>query len=304
MAVQELGLRSFAGGEPQGVREETTKTAVEAKRTSEGVKKSESEAAEPLPFIMSESLPVVPGKLVKKILKGDFVDMAELLKDNVEAERRRAASGESSQGQRLSRREVPDFTSWLQCFSFYAAVVGNKYPHKCRELWAYQATMIAEHRKCGGRGWLPYDAAFRQQIASLEATDFSKLNQALYSTTFLAFGNKGQFCTRCLLSDHSQEDCALHPSKALPIVQFKESALGISRRDRERGEESPPRRRIRRGACYAWNDGRCTAQPYCHFEHVCSKCGGEHRRSACRSRARDTHRERGGGTRPPPTREA
>lgn len=40
----------------------------------------------------------MPEKLVRKILKGDFVDMAELLKDNVEMERRRQMTGESSQG--------------------------------------------------------------------------------------------------------------------------------------------------------------------------------------------------------------
>lgn len=45
--------------------------------------------------------------------------------------------------------------------------------------------MIAEQRKCGGREWQLYDSAFRQQITSLEGTDISRLNQLLYSTTFL-----------------------------------------------------------------------------------------------------------------------
>ena len=109
------------------------------------------------PYIISEALPKVPGKLVRRILSGEYVDMAELLKDNVEAERRRLLSGESRAGQRLECREVPDFERWLQCFSAYAAVVCSKYPHKARELWAYQAFMIAEHRKCGGPGWTLYD---------------------------------------------------------------------------------------------------------------------------------------------------
>lgn len=86
------------------------------------------------------------------------------------------AAGESSQTQRASCREVPDFESWLQCFSSYAAVVASRYPHKCGELWAYQAIMIAEHRKCGGRGWLLYNSAFRQQITSLETAEFAKIN--------------------------------------------------------------------------------------------------------------------------------
>ena len=77
------------------------------------------------PIVLSETLPVVPAKLVKKIMKGEFVDMAELLKDNIKVERRRQASeGKLSQGhfgQAMCRREVPDLMSWLQCFSSYAA---------------------------------------------------------------------------------------------------------------------------------------------------------------------------------------
>jgi len=171
--------------------------------------------AEPVvtqPFVLSEALPVVPAKLAQRIRKGEYVEMAELLKDNVEAERRRLAAGESGTA-RVSRREVPDFDSCLQCFSSYAAIMATQYPHKVHELWAYQALMIAEHRKCGGRGWMLYDAAFRQQITSLEGTDFSRVNQGLYATTFLAYGGRGQFCARCMSSDHAQEECALHPNR-------------------------------------------------------------------------------------------
>ena len=45
------------------------------------------------PFVLSEALSVVPAKLVWRIRWGEFVDMAELLKDNMEVERRRAAQG-------------------------------------------------------------------------------------------------------------------------------------------------------------------------------------------------------------------
>ena len=230
---------------------------------------------------MSEALPVVPAKLMKKILRGEFVDMAELLKDNIEMERRRQIAGEGSQGQRPSRREIPDFLSWLYCFSLYVAVVCSKYPAKAKDLWAYQAMMVTEQQKCGGRGWLLYDSAFRQQIVSLEEAKFATLNQSLYSTTFLAYGSRGQFCTRCLMSDHMQEECAMHPSRAMPTVQFREPGRGAARRE-ELSPGGTPRKKARRGPCYAWNDGACSAQ-FCRFEHVCSRCGGEHKRHNCRA---------------------
>jgi len=45
-----------------------------------------SNLGDSLPFILSEALPVVPPKLVKRIVKGEYVDMAELLNDNMEVE--------------------------------------------------------------------------------------------------------------------------------------------------------------------------------------------------------------------------
>ena len=35
------------------------------------------------PFILGEALSVVPAKLVKKIVRGEFVDMSKLLRDNM-----------------------------------------------------------------------------------------------------------------------------------------------------------------------------------------------------------------------------
>lgn len=41
-------------------------------------------------FTLGEGLPPVPAKLVSHIQKGEFIDMAELLRDNIKAERRRS----------------------------------------------------------------------------------------------------------------------------------------------------------------------------------------------------------------------
>ncbi len=273
--VRQIGLDTV--GSPT---ERTTPASVERETTSVGKPKSAVS-----PFILSEALPVVPAKLVKKIVRGEFVDMAELLWDNMEAERRRANGEGKSTLPR--RREVPDILSWLQCFSMYAAVVGVQYPEKMKDLLAYQALIIAEHRRCGGRGWLLYDTAFRQQITDIRNADFSRLNQSLYLTTFVAYGGKGRSCSRCLMSDHTQEECALHQFLSQSANEGGKIEL---RKEPGKVEERP--RLKRRGACFEWNDGNCRL-PYCCFEHVCSKCYGNHRRDACHSRAEEG--ERGGG---------
>jgi len=72
---------------------------------------------------LGEALPVVPARLVKKILKGEYVDMAELLEDNMEVERRLQKSEMGHASWVATRWEIPDLLSWLHCYSLYAAII-------------------------------------------------------------------------------------------------------------------------------------------------------------------------------------
>ena len=98
------------------------------------------------PFILSEALPVVPPKLVKRIVRGDYIDIAEILSDNMELECRRALAESEGIGnmKQSGRREIPDTLSWLHCFSLYAAVLCTKYPGKAKQFWVYQALRIGD----------------------------------------------------------------------------------------------------------------------------------------------------------------
>ena len=118
------------------------------------------------PFILGEGLPTVPARLVRKIEKGEFLDMAELLRDNMEADRRHDGRELPPGESRRPRREVPDLLSWAQCFSTYAGVVTRQNPGRSREMFAYLTTVVREARRCGGGGWREYDAMFRQLAAN------------------------------------------------------------------------------------------------------------------------------------------
>ena len=64
------------------------------------------------PFVRSEGLPPVA-----EIQKGGYVDMAELLCDNMEWEYRQLTSDSSgSKSGRASRREAPDLLCWITYF--------------------------------------------------------------------------------------------------------------------------------------------------------------------------------------------
>ena len=227
-------------------------------------------------FILGEGLPAVPARLVKKILDGEFIDMAELLHDNVEVERRRADQGGPTISEpRRPRREVPDIMSWLQCFGMFASVLTSRRPERCRELWAYQTTIVREARRCGGLGWRSYDARFRQLAASAEV-DWSKVNTSIYAVTFIAQGNRGRMCRHCLEADHESDTCALAPRAAgSHLDRSTPQPVVVS---------TPPLRppQGRRQVCFSWNEGRCS-YPYCRFRHVCMRCQGEHRSWQCRT---------------------
>ena len=153
---------------------------------------------------------------------GEYVDMADLLRDNVEAERRRGAvtdnttctGGGGGGAGKGKRREIPDLLSWVQCFGVYACVVASQHPKRICELMAYQTTIIREARRCGGAGWQGYDSMFRQHAANLPNIDWSKVNNSLFTVTFMAQQNgRGKTCELCLDPDHVAAECALAPAK-------------------------------------------------------------------------------------------
>ena len=72
--------------------------------------------------------------------------MSDLLKDNMEVERKWATDTNGMPGTRAgSRREVPEVLNWMHSFSLYAAIICSKPPQNTIHPWAYQALMIVKH---------------------------------------------------------------------------------------------------------------------------------------------------------------
>ena len=279
---------SVAGAAPTGTVEAgTLPSSSQSDRAQKGVEKIElakKMEQTPRPFLLSEGLPPVPAKLVARIQRGDFIDMAELLRDNLEAQRRgtlpEQGSSAASSTHVRPRREVPDLLSWVQCFGLYTAVVASKYPERFLKLLAYQTLIVREARRCGGRGWLTYDCFFRQQMAGeWRGEEWGRLNPYLFASTFLALGASSRpNCSLCLESDHSEEECALARGKT-PVPPKQPSPR---EHYREGYQRLPKGRSTRSLMCFAWNQGECTFQ-FCRFKHACTRCGGDHRILQCRA---------------------
>ena len=207
---------------------------------------AQSTGAPAAKFQLGETQPFVPVRIVKRILQGHFVEMAELSEENLGLELRRGSEeeeGKAVPGRRL--KEVPSFTAWTRAFCIYAGVVISAHPSKARDLLAYIALLSAGAEE--GDWWRSYDRRFRQQLPDLESANFGKVDQTLYARSILSAG-------------------------AQAVAQ---RAAGAD------GRAGPVPKRRRAAACYAWNDGRaCVASP-CRFAHICARCGGDHRKPAC-----------------------
>ena len=207
---------------------------------------SQSSGGPAVKFQLGETQPFVPVRIVKRILQGHYVDMAELSEENLGLELRRGSEEEEGKTAPVRRlKEVPSFAAWTRAFCIYAGVVISAHPSKAKDLLAYMAMLSAGSEE--GDWWRGYDRRFRQQLPDLESANFGKVDQTLYARSILTGG-----------------------AQAVP-----QRAGGVESR------AGPAPKRRKSAACYAWNDGRaCVASP-CRFAHICARCGGEHKKPVC-----------------------
>ena len=114
-----------------------------------------------LPFCLASCLPPVPAKLVRYIQALEFIEMRELVPDNMAlAERLEALPLRLGHPTKQAfQREVGSLITWVSSFTTYMAIVAEAHP--VRDMLAYMRLIIREAHKHGGQDWLTYDAVFR-----------------------------------------------------------------------------------------------------------------------------------------------
>ena len=114
---------------------------------------------------LSISARPVPARLVQQIRAGRFIEMRDLLWDNV-AVRRHYEELHGAMGVQLlpviSRprlREVATLPAWICCFLTYLAVSTSD--AATRDHLTYAMLVVREAMRHGGQGWMEYDRLFR-----------------------------------------------------------------------------------------------------------------------------------------------
>ena len=262
-------------------------------------------------LILSPSADPISHRLVQRIQSGEFVEMRDLLADNVSLHGQ-ATFASTPTPFRPQLREVPSLTSWTYCFLAYAAVRSRD--SRTRDILSYCRLLIREALRHGGNGWQEYNRSFRRQAAIDTSMQWNTLHPGLQAATLVGSGGtSGVYSHICREPDHLVTQCALAPVQQLvlllatpmpapmPMTSYRAPSLLTAPRRIPR----PPRRpESLFGICASWNRGSCAFPKTCTYKHICGVCQFGHRGIDCPSapEGSDYHRLRSTtrvGTAPP-----
>jgi hypothetical protein len=136
-------------------------------------------------FILGPGRAPIPAKLVKRILLHEFVEMSELMPENLEEPQAEApvftfvGSMVVPKPNPSKKNAVTDILTWVECFNSYIAVFTTFHPSRSRDLLAYMALIIRTAKRFGGTAWLDYDRAFRREAAASNLQDWSVMRPDL-----------------------------------------------------------------------------------------------------------------------------
>ena len=231
--------------------------------------------------ILSPGSDPIPYRLVQRIRSGEFIEMRDLLADNIalhsqlEALHGQMSFSATPAAFRPRLREVPSLNSWMYCFAAYMAVLTTD--TRTRELLAYCRLIIREATRHTGNGWQEYDRTFRRQAAIDSSLPWNTLLPGLQATTLIgAHTTPGLFCSLCREPDHIATQCALTVMQQ-PVRPLPDSLRSVDRRPQR------PQRRPETilGICASWNRGNCAFPGSCTYKHVCAVCQLDHQGIEC-----------------------
>ena len=250
--------------------------------------------------ILSSALQPIPARLVRRIRAGEFIEMRDLLTDNValhdqlEAVQGPLLNTATPGALRPRLREVPSLISWIFCFTAYMAV--RTQDATTRDMLTYCRLIIREALRHGGQGWQEYDRSFRSQAAIDRSLRWNILLPDLQASTIL--GQRvggGTYCSLCRGVDHAPAQCALgfmqQPLTTQPPTTTVTTMRGSSRRFGQLRN---------RPICTSWNTGQCIFPGTCSYRHVCATCNQRHQARDCQDTPQDSPYRRGVRAQPLP----
>ena len=231
---------------------------------------------------IGEALPPVPERLVSRIQKWEFIDMAELLPEALVSAR---TVNQSTAALVHRKRPVTDILTWVQCFGVYVGILAKQFPDSVPELMSYMITIIKASRNYEGLAWVNYDTLYRRRAAATNCRSWSQINPSLFPLCFTGKGQNSQQCDLCGDTSHRAEDCTIvaesEPDLASRLRTLESRLLTMNQGPGTFQKRANPARRRSEEVCNRYNEQQCRFY-YCRYRHVCSACGGNHPVVLCR----------------------
>ena len=160
--------------------------------------------------------PSVPSRMRERITKGEFIDFEDLLPDNIscQATDNLEVQATTHDAQRQftinlgrPRRRIMDFTSWLDAWTLYVAVLIDHSPLRASEFLVYQHIITSAMQQFATEAVLNYDRAVRSARSGMPWLRWDTINHNLWSIKLMRFPRPS--CPRCGVH-HSRDRCPVH----------------------------------------------------------------------------------------------
>ena len=121
------------------------------------------------PFVIGPGYSPIPAKLVTKLRAGQFVDLADLLPENVKAQDSEPQSyldGKLLVSTKKRVREITDIVTWVEAFTVYMWIFCCTHSSRWQDMTQYKLLILQTARQFSDKAWLHYDTAFRKDAAA------------------------------------------------------------------------------------------------------------------------------------------
>ena len=147
-------------------------------------------------------LPSLPQKMIDHIRAREYINYTDLPPGEGQVIVLQAADLVQS------RKVIPDFATWSQCFSIYVAVLAPHQPERIPDLMGYQSLIARVSKKYKWPSWVAYDQHFIQEVAGNGDQPWAKAGPSLYTQCFTDQEKTAEnWCAKCQALDHATADC-------------------------------------------------------------------------------------------------
>ena len=184
-----------------------------------------------LPSYVTSKVPTLPKKLLDSILAWEYIDLADLLPEQLSAitpdtgRDQIVVLPESSwDTRRRKKRQIPDLATWVEVFTTYLLVLSSRFPETLRDLISYQLFIVKHSKRFRYPSWLFYDVEYRKWAAVNHIKNWSITNPELYSLAFTGQALAINWCPICQVEGGNHTyDCpqmrTQFPSSIVPAPQ-------------------------------------------------------------------------------------